>query len=119
MKCDCGAYVSGDSCKNCGRLLTEKPKKSKKIKNRSDKGKAEDLVYKALRLKFLRENPRCAVYPELKATEVHHKRGRGEYYLDVSTWLPVSHDAHLKITNNHEWALENGYSEERLKNYNQ
>ena len=117
MNCTkCFSYVSGDWCKNCETILFEKPKKSKAINKRSEKGKAEDLIYKALRLKFLKENNRCAVYPELKAVEVHHKKGRlGKNYLDVSTWLAVSQKAHIKITEESEWAFQNGYSQSRLK----
>jgi hypothetical protein len=95
-----------------------KEPKPKKIKQRSDKKKIDDLVYKAKRLKFLKEHPRCAVYPELMASDIHHKRGRtGSNYLDEKTWLAVSRRAHQEIEENPEWAYSNGYSELRLKNY--
>lgn len=87
----------------------------KKIPKRAEKEKPKDLIYKALRLKFLRENPRCAVFPDLKSCEVHHKKGRGKYYLDVKTWLAVSRKGHQKIEANPEWAFSLGYSESRLK----
>jgi hypothetical protein len=117
MQCTCGNYVSGDYCKRCEKLLVEPKAKTKAIKKRSDSGKRDDLIYKALRLKFLRENPRCSVYPELKASEVHHKKGRvGKNYLDVSTWLAVSRKAHQEIEENPDWAKSKGYSLSRLEN---
>lgn len=119
MKCPkCSSYVSGDYCHICETIISLKTQKPKKIKQRSDKKKIDDLVYKAKRLKFLKENPRCMVYPELKSTDVHHKRGRvGSNYLDEKTWLAVSRKAHIEIEENPEWAILKGYSELRLKNY--
>lgn len=119
MNCpSCSSYVSGDYCHLCGKIISMKEPKPKKIKQRSDKKKIEDLVYKAKRLKFLKENPRCAVYPELKSTDIHHKIGRvGKNYLNEKTWLAVSRKAHQQIEENPEWAYANGYSELRLKNY--
>jgi hypothetical protein len=121
MKCDnCGSWVSGDSCKNCETTQVSKPKKSTGIKARSSKKEEQDKVYNDLRKVFLKENPRCAVFPSKLSTDVHHKKGRlGNNYLDVSTWLAVSRDAHRKIEDNPEWAYKMGYSELRLKNYNQ
>jgi len=57
---------------------------------------------------------RCAVYPEKRATEVHHKRGRGKFLNDVSTWLAVSREGHERIEANPLWARDNGFSESRL-----
>lgn len=116
MICICGSYVSGDFCKTCERVIFDKPLPKTKIAKRSDKGKADDLVYKAKRLKFLKLHPRCMVYPELKSQDIHHKAGRiGKNYLDESTWLAVSRKAHIKITEESEWAIVNGYSQSRLK----
>jgi hypothetical protein len=115
MKCTgCGAYVSGDHCGLCGTILRIKEPEVSKIESRSEKGKAEDIIYKDLRLKFLKKHPRCMVYPWLKAIEIHHKKGRGKYYLDTSTWMAVSRKAHEEIEANPEWAKERGYSLERL-----
>ena len=117
MRCpNCSSYQSGDFCQQCGTVFREKVPVVK-INKRSEKGKEDDKKYFQLRAKFLKQHLRCAVYPELKAVDVHHKRGRGKYYLDVSTWLPVSRKAHTEIEANPEWAIEMGYSELRLKNY--
>jgi len=85
-------------------------KRGERLKPVSEKLKKERKIYSRLRKQFLLENPRCAVFPWLKATEVHHKRGRGKYLNDVSTWLAVSHEGHRKIEENPEWAKEMGYS---------
>jgi hypothetical protein len=71
-------------------------------------------AYAERRRAFL-HNKRCAVYPHLKATEIHHMRGRvGALLLDQRYWLPVSTEAHVRITNNPKWAIKAGYSLPRL-----
>jgi hypothetical protein len=120
MKCtECGTYCSGDFCPNCGTILRIKETGIKPIAPRSDKMKDKDKIYNRKRKAFLKKYPRCYVYPDLKSVDVHHKRGRGLYYLDESTWIAVSRKAHQDIEANPEWAYEMGYSESRLKNYNQ
>src|SRR6478736_5831999 len=117
MNCpSCYSYVSGDFCKNCEKVLYDKKPLKKAIAKRSEKGKSDDLVYRALRLKFLRDNPRCRMFPDKKATTVHHSKGRlGANYLDVSTWIPLSFEAHVYVETHPEWSIENGYSQSRLK----
>lgn len=65
--------------------------------------------YHRLRDAFLAEHPRCAVFPERKATEIHHTRGRGRFLLDTSTWLAVSRAGHEKIEVERAWARERGF----------
>lgn len=92
------------------------------IRKISDKHRKELDAYMPERDKFL-NGKRCAVYPEKKATEVHHMRGKGTGYFDAWAaergitklmdqrfWLSVSRDGHRRITDNSAWALENGYS---------
>lgn len=43
------------------------------------------------------------------STEVHHKKGRGKYLLDVSTWLAVCRSAHNYIHDNPKEAEEKGW----------
>jgi hypothetical protein len=69
---------------------------------------------------------KCAVYPSQPATEIHHMMGRVGFadewarendmplMLDERFWLPVSHEAHVKITNDSKWAWENQYSFKRV-----
>lgn len=57
----------------------------------TQKQKAE---YSRLRKRFLAANPHCAVAKlqgkQVPATHVHHRRGRGEFYLDETTFVAVS-----------------------------
>jgi hypothetical protein len=45
----------------------------------------------------------------VEATDVHHVKKRGKYMLDVSTWLAVCRETHIKIHQNPAWARANGY----------
>jgi len=93
-------------------LPGKEPKvKPKGIKKVSDN---QDLVYAAKRLKFLKDNPRCEVYPHLQATEIHHDSGRlGSKYLDESTWHSVSREGHNWIHNNDSQARGKGFLKTR------
>lgn len=74
-------------------------------------------AYSQERKKYLSNNPMChaKIYNCTNhATEVHHKKGRGKYHLDTSTWLPVCRNCHDWIENNPEDAKELGYSETRI-----
>jgi len=85
-------------------------KQRKPIPRMSAKRREEMKVYSRLRKEFLSDNPKCAVYPSRKATDVHHTRGRaGRLYLCVDYWLPVSREAHHKINENPQWARDNGF----------
>ena len=48
------------------------------------------------------------------STDVHHKKGRGQYHLKVSTWLSVCRQCHNYIEEHPEEAIELGYSEKRI-----
>ncbi len=41
--------------------------------------------------------------------EIHHRKGRGKYLLDTSTWCAVSREMHDRIHQNPKWAYEKGY----------
>jgi len=107
-------------CRDCA------PKKSKKvsaprkfIKPVSDKKSKKDVVYTALRIAYLKFHPLCEAHLENctnNSTEVHHKKGRGEYYLDDSTFLAVCRSCHTWIENNPKLAIELNLSEKRLNN---
>ncbi len=43
------------------------------------------------------------------STEVHHKKGRGKYLLDTSTWMAVSADGHRYIHKNVKESYSKGY----------
>lgn len=91
-------------------------------------GKMADLlrVYEVKRKKFLKENPKCAVFPKKKATQVHHKAGKVGYHDDwarennVPRWvderffLAVSAEGHEWIEKHPNEAKEKGWSLNRL-----
>jgi len=75
-----------------------------------------DLAYTKLRKKFMEEKPMCeAALPGCtgQSTDVHHKKGRGQYHLMVSTWLSVCRHCHTYIEEHPAEAIELGFSEKR------
>lgn len=69
---------------------------------------------------FATELPRCeaAIHEagcngELPALEIHHKRGRGPYLNDTSTFLGVCSKCHGYIESHPKWAKEEGLSERK------
>jgi len=73
--------------------------------------------YSKLRKTYLDEHPMCEANIcncTLKSTDIHHKKGRGKYHLDISTWLSVCRNCHIWITNNKKEAVELGLSISRL-----
>ena len=100
-------------CKECWYTL-ERPKKispvSKKMRETMDE-------YSKRRTAFLVIHNQCQaklVGCTGKATDVHHKAGRGDNYLKISTWLAVCRTCHRWIEENPDAAKELGYSETRL-----
>lgn len=95
---------------------TNKPKRKARIASKSKKQRELDKTYSKLRKEFLEDHCVCAVavattvLPDVlygnilvelgklpRATEIHHKRGRGRYLLDTSTWAAVSAEGHKWI----------------------
>lgn len=82
------------------------------IKKVSDKRAIQLREYSKLRKQFLKDNPNCAVYPYLKATEIHHKfsgANRNRFFLAVGTWMAVSREGHNFIHSNVSLSKERGY----------
>lgn len=72
--------------------------------------------YSKLRKIHLQTHSMCQakVYNcSLKATDIHHTKGRGKYHLDTSTWLSVCRSCHDWIERNPTEAKELGYSSTR------
>jgi hypothetical protein len=97
------------------------------IKKRSDIMTKMMAIYRPKAAKFL-VGKRCAVFPDQKATQVHHMYTRSiddfadewavanniPYLLDERYWLPTSDDGHKKITKDSAWAWEQGFSFKRV-----
>ena len=101
------------------KALLSKPKKVYAKPNKvSEKRKELNKEYTKLADEFKRENPKCVVranqYCTGKTESVHHKRGRGRYLLDVSTFLPCCLSCHTYIEAHPQEAKEKGWSESRL-----
>lgn len=91
------------------------------IKPVSDKMAEALRVYSQMKKGWL-DGKMCAVFPHLKATQVHHSRGKVGYYdqmardndipllIDDRFWLAVSSEGHRKITDDSKFAIENGFS---------
>jgi hypothetical protein len=100
-------------CKDCWYKL-EKPQP---IKPRSNKMQKVMDQYTKKRLAFLAMYPDCLAYlPKCtrSATDIHHKAGRLDNHLNISTWLPVCRSCHQWIEEHPNEAKELGLSESRL-----
>lgn len=73
--------------------------------------------YSQLRKAFLFWRSDCEVKGcNNLASEIHHQKGKlGELLFDYQYFLPVCRNCHIKIENNRAWAMEKGYSLDRLK----
>lgn len=118
------------TCKECDDIIkaekakgepTPTPKyQTKAIKQVSTRLQKLNALYLIQNKIYLKNHPFClAKRPgcTTKATEIHHKRGRGPYLLDETTWLPVCHRCHRFIEENPVQAKELGLSENRLDKY--
>lgn len=94
----------------------KKPKPIRKVAKKRVKLNSE---YSKLRKNFLNSHPFCqwfilelghsweyamgefnylrdsGIYPE--STEIHHRKGRGKFLLDTSTWMAVGPEGHRRI----------------------
>ena len=117
MKCDSCVYINvAQKCFLKCQIRIDNSKKVKapyKIPKVSKKRQAEDLRYKVLREEFLsrKENQICPISKQ-QTVEVHHTysgKDRAKYYLDTTTWIAVSRDAHNWIHDHPKDAREQGY----------
>lgn len=95
--------------------MVKAPKQPKRIAPRSAKKVEQDKIYAVESKKFLKDKE-CAIKKpgcKKKAKHVHHDRGRGRYYLDQSTWVPVCEPCHRDITDNSKQAIADGHSQRR------
>lgn len=94
-----------------------KLKKQKPIAPKSKKQSMLDNAYTKLRRIFLSEHDMCqACLPGCmgQATDVHHKKGRGKWYLVVATWMAVCRKCHQWIEEHPIEATEMGYRESKI-----
>lgn len=108
-------------CQSCWnshpQKLKPQSKVSKPIPQRSTKKVAQDGLYKILRDKYIKHHPMCqANLPGCtqQATDVHHKKGRGEYLLDDMFYISVCRSCHSWIETHPEEAIALNFSQLRL-----
>jgi hypothetical protein len=131
----CGEFRPVERNRNCASCnkLERKTKQvtplepAPPIKKRSDVMARMMAIYKPKAAKFL-VGKRCAVYPDKKATQIHHMYNRSiddfadewavnhniPYLNDDRFWLPVSQEGHDRITEDSAWAWSMGYSFKRI-----
>lgn len=117
-------YEGERFCKECWFLKkpVSFPKPSKALRPTSDKRKPLDQMYSILRVKFLNEphNATCrAKLPGCLGSmgqdlTIHHTKGRGKYYLEVSTWIPLCLACHKWVEEHPKQAKEMFLSESRI-----
>jgi hypothetical protein len=103
----------GGYCKAHGYLRTDK--QTKKISPRSDKmtSKLED--YYIERKKYLNVHTHCeAIGCKHKATQIHHRKGRGKYLCDPRYFMAICDPHHKWCEANPAEAKKLGYSVSRL-----
>mgnify|MGYP003503850759 FL=1 len=94
-------------------------KKYSKIPLSTQKRAKELEIYSKMRLVFLRENPNCQTNGiikgcTIKATEVHHKKGKiGNLLITESNFLSICRSCHRWVTDNSKEAVEMGLSDKR------
>lgn len=78
-------------------------------------------AYNKQREAFLRNHLFCECCPRRDLTrpafaseDVHHKRGRGKFLLDETTWVAVCRLCHRHIHDNPAWAYQNNFTEKRI-----
>lgn len=93
------------------------------IAKRTDKGKAEDRIFAVLKKGFLIDHPICECgridertgkVCQRKATDVHHKKGRGILLNEVEWFLAVARPCHNWIGDHPKEAMKLGLSLSRL-----
>ena len=88
------------------------PKPIKRPKKRPE----QDREYTRLKRDYLSKHTICDVCGTARATQVHHTRRRGPYYLKVDTWMPVCLHCHAEIEAHPAWAKEQGYLVDKREN---
>lgn len=87
------------------------------IKKVSTRQQKLNTAYNVQAKLYKKNNPVCKARIKCigsPTTDVHHRRGRGQYLLDESTWLPTCRECHQWIETSPEQAKALGLSGSRL-----
>lgn len=107
-------------CKFCWMrsLSLKKGVKQKRIKSFSDKKLKETKEYSKLRKIYLNKHPMCEAAVNnctLKASEIHHIKGRGKNYLLCDEWMAVCRNCHVWIELHPIEATGKGFRKSKIK----
>jgi hypothetical protein len=114
-----GGYCQRHQYIRRDKIFEPAKKKTKPIPKFSKKTRIKIGEYSTLRKDFLEAHPLCMAKLEectRIATDIHHKQGRGKFFLVIKTWLGVCRNCHHWIENHPKEAKELGLSDSRLKN---
>lgn len=111
------ALCNGTGCSICDqRGWMPKPSKAKpRIKPLKDGRSALNHQYSLARRAFLLAHPRCEVLGPgsvpcgKPASDLHHRKLRGRYYLDETTWMATCQSCHTWIHENPAISKKLGY----------
>jgi hypothetical protein len=111
-------------CKDCWmqKAPPKQAQTSRLIKPVSDKRKPLDQLYSKMRKQFLDlpENATCraklhvCLNTSRQDLTIHHSKGRGKYYLDTTTWIPLCLSCHRWVEEHPADAKEMFLTETRV-----
>lgn len=116
-------HEGGKYCQYCWQAIKFKkegfkPRIQKQIPAKSKKRAELDKIYSQLRKLYFVDHPMCeAALPgkcQGEACDIHHKKGRGKYYLVVDTWMAVCRECHQWIELHPPEATEMGFRESKI-----
>ena len=77
--------------------------------SRARRARRAERRYRTLAREWLGVGRLCEVCHAARASQVHHRRGRGARLLEVSWWLAVCAACHAEIHASPAWAYAAGY----------
>lgn len=111
-------------CKDCwySEQTVKTPSNKRPIKPKSDKKDILDVLYSKMRKEFLNEPQNSTCKAKLPGCmgqfkenlTVHHTKGRGLYYLDKKTWIPLCLSCHEWVETHPKEAREMNLSQTKL-----
>ena len=111
-------------CKDCwySDQTIKTPSNKRPIKPKSDKKDVLDVLYSKMRKEFLNEPENSTCRAKLPGCmgqfkenlTVHHTKGRGLYYLDKTTWIPLCLSCHECVETHPQEAREMNLSQSKL-----
>lgn len=100
-----------------GKIAKPFKYQTKVIKKVSTRQQKLNAAYKALRDTFMKTHEVCQAQLDEctgKATECHHKAGRGQYLLDDTKFMALCNNCHIWINEHNEAATTLGFCQSRL-----